>query len=133
MAKVLNWHPMSETEAQSITNASKSPGQVYPLLLEDAPQGLQRMHGAIAYYVSDFITPTELKPGLTMGNEMVIQRTGGATTKAYNYAVATSSDGIVYYNGPYYNFKGHHIDSASSVPILSLFRHTPFSKNANTK
>lgn len=133
MTKTMKWHPMSEAEAQSITNATKSPGLVYSLPIEEAPSNLQQMPGARSYFVSDYLTTIAFKDGLKIGNEIVIERTEEKLTKAYNFAVATSSDGKVYFNGPYKDFEGHNINSASSVPIVSLFGHSPFTVTANTK
>lgn len=58
---------------------------------------------------------------------MAIVRSDGGTLKAYNYVLASSADGRVYFNGPYKDFPSHHFFSSSQVTIESLFGHTPVS------
>jgi hypothetical protein len=126
--KIHKWHKMDEIAASELTKVTETPGVVYPVPITLAPTDLQQIKGAVSYYVSGYITPIVMQQGLTIGGEQVIERTEGELTKEYNFVFATSSDSNVYYNGPYKNFVGHHLNDASSVPIKSLFGHSPFNK-----
>ena len=128
-SKIDKWHKMDEIATSELTKVTGSPGTVYTMPIESAPFSLKKMPGATSYFVSDYIDPIALQNGITIGGELVIGRTEGETFKAYNFVLATSSDGNVYFNGPYKNFENHHIDKSAPVPVESLFHHNPFSKD----
>ena len=118
----------SGTAAEKLAAGSSAPGVVYPLGTTALPQPLQAMPGAVSYFVSGYTTGVPITPELTVGGEMVVVRTDGDVAKAYNFVLATSSNGQVCFNGPYKNFPGHHFDPGSAVTIASLFGHGPFKK-----
>jgi hypothetical protein len=75
----------------------------------------------VSYFVSSYIQGVPVSPGVTAGGEYAVVRFEGDTGKAYNYLFATSSDGQVYYAGPYKGLPSHHFPASSRVPIESLF------------
>ena len=126
-SKPIKWHTMTEAAARALTTATNSPGVVYPMGTTALPEQMKLMPGVVSYYVSGYVTPQGLAQGLTVGGEMLVARTESATTKNYNYVFATSSDGNVYFAGPFKGF-GHHVTSGQSIAVNSLFGNTPFSK-----
>ena len=131
-ADTIKWHPMSEVAAIALSNATTAPGYVYTLPVTAAPDGMQRMPGASAYYVSASVTPQALAQGVTVGGEMLMQRIDGARTTAYGFVFATSSNGGVYFGGPYKNFDGHHLTGTQVVPVTQMFGNTPLSNKSGT-
>jgi hypothetical protein len=125
----LKWHNMDEAAAKRLTIVTDSPNVVFQMALDNAPYNLQEMPGAVSYFISGYITPKTMQNGVTIGGEIVIVRTEEEMAKAYNFVIATSSDGKVYYNGPYKDFPDHHFNVLLPVPIESLFGHTPFTKS----
>lgn len=123
----MEWHQMDKIAASELIQHTQSPDLVYPIPIDKLPSRLQKIPGAVSYFVSGYLKHEELSNNLTVGGEIVIARTEGETGKAYNYVIATSGDGNVYFNGPYKDFENHHFDKNSSIPIESLFGHTPFS------
>lgn len=126
-SKPIKWHAMDEAAARELTTTTHSPGVVYPMGTTALPEQMKLMPGVSSYYVSGYVTPQALAHGLTVGGELLIARTESAKTKNYNYVFATSSDGNVYFAGPFKGF-GHHVTSGQSIAVNSLFGNTPFSK-----
>lgn len=91
------------------------------------PEQLKLISGVASYYASGYVSPQALAQGLSVGGEMLVARTESATTKNYNFLFATSSNGNVYFAGPFKGF-GHHVTQGQSIPVNSLFGNTPFSK-----
>ena len=120
------WTPVDRSAAEKLIEATSAPGVVYPVATSALPQPLQAMPGAVSYFVSGYSTAVPIAPGLSAGGEIAVVRTDADLAKAYNYVLATSSNGQVYFNGPYKNFPGHHFDPASAVTVASLFGHGPF-------
>jgi hypothetical protein len=120
------WHAMNEGAAQALTTVTNSPGVVYPMGITELPDKLKPISGVASYYVSGYVSPQALTDGLTVGGEMLVARVESGTTKNYQFVFATSSDGNVYFAGPYKGF-GHHVESGQSIPVNSLFGNTPFS------
>ena len=87
------------------------------------------MSGAVSYFVSGYTTQVAVAPGITAGGEIAVVRTDGPVSKAYNFVFAMSSNGQVYFNGPYKNFQGHHFDPGAAISVPSLFGHGPFKKS----
>lgn len=114
-------------EASELTRLTQTPGIVFSIPIEMLPSQLQKMPGATSYFSSGYLENKIIGENLTIGGEIVVARTEEGTAKAYNYMIATSGDGNVYFNGPYKDFENHHYDKSSSIPIESLFGHTPFS------
>jgi hypothetical protein len=104
------------------------PGVVYSLATSELPGALQRMPGLVSYFVSGYITPVSVAPGITAGAEAVVVRTDGSLAKAYNFVFATSSNGQVCFTGPYKDFPEHHFAPGTAMPVESLFGHGPFRK-----
>jgi hypothetical protein len=128
--KPLKWRPMDESAARKLTNVTLSPNVVYPVQLpvSAAPSNFRDMPGAVSYYASNFLSPV-LSKGVTVDGEFVVARTDGDLVKAYNYMMATSSNGSVYYSGPYKDFPAHHIQMSSPVIVSNLFGHSPAGKS----
>ncbi len=57
---------------------------------------------------------------------MAVVRTDADCSKGYNFALASSPDSAVFFNGPYKDFPEHHF--ISPIPVERLFGHTPFKK-----
>lgn len=121
------WHLLDSTALQALTQGSATPGLVYPIGTNAVPAQVQSMPGVIAFFASSYATPMPMANAATAGAELAVVRSEGALRKAYNYIVATSSDGRVYFNGPHYHFPQHHFASSSPVPVESLFGHVPLS------
>ena len=124
--KPLKWHTIDEAAAKALTTATNSPSLVFGMSTNQMPQQLQQIHGVASYYVSGYVTPQVLSNGLSVGGEMLVARTDGATTKNYNFVFATNSGSNVQFAGPFTGF-GHHVTSGQSVEVSSLFGNTPFS------
>jgi hypothetical protein len=122
------WHRMDATAVSALLASTTTPGVLYPLPVECAPaQMRERMQGLQSWYVSNFVSAQSLTNGVTVGGEFNLVRTQG-DARAYVYAFGTSSDKHVYFAGPFTNFPNHHFASSASVPLDSLFGHTPYSK-----
>jgi hypothetical protein len=123
------WHKVNEAAAKKLTFATNSPGVVYPINNAMLPEQIKTMTGVSSYYVSGY---TSLEIGssnhlIEIVGEMVVARTDENLTKNYNYAFGVSSDGEVYFSGPYKGF-GHHVSSGHNVEVSSLFGQTPYGK-----
>jgi|GEM_PF-1739663 len=125
-SKPLKWHTIDEAAAKALTTATNSPRVIYPMGTNALPGKLQQITGVASYYMSGYVTPQVFSNGLSVGGEMLVARTDGATTKNYNFVFATNSGGIVQYAGPFTGF-GHHVTSGQSINVSSLFGNTPFS------
>ncbi len=121
------WHQLDPAALRALTEPSANPGVVYPVGTNALPVQIRQMPGVVAFFASSHITPTPMANSATAGAEFVVVRSAGELHKAYNYVVATSSDGKVYFNGPHYNFPGHHFASTAPVPVEALFSHVPLS------
>lgn len=122
------WHKVDLKAAEQLTTLTNSHGVVYPMASSHLPKQIQKMTGVSSYYATGF-TDTEVNSiGLIVG-EMVVARNDGNLTKNYNYVFCVSSDGGVYFSGPYKGF-GHHVTSGQSVEVNSLFGQTPYGKNS---
>jgi len=128
--KPTTWHTMNEAAAQALTTVTNSPGVIYPLGTNALPDKLKPIPGVASYYVSGYASPQALTNGVTVGGEMLVARVESGTTKNYQFVFATSSDGNVYFAGPYKGF-GHHVTSGQSIAVSSLFGNTPFSKGGS--
>lgn len=128
-SKTLRWVPIDKQAASELTAATASPGQVFPIGTNALPHQLQVIPGVSAYYVSASLLPHFVANGISIGGEMVIQRSdagsGGVTTKNYNAVFGTSTDGCVCF-AHIANGINHHITSGQSAPIASLFTHPSF-------
>lgn len=127
MPKSTRWHLVNEAAARASTTVTNSPGVVYPLATTGLPDKLKPISGVASYYVTGYASPQTLKDSVTVRGELLVARVESATTKNYQYVFATSSDGTVYFTGPYRGI-GHHVTSGQSIPVNSLFGNTPFSK-----
>ncbi len=125
--KRTQWHTMDAIAAQALTTITDSPGVVYPMASAELPDKLKPIPGVASYFVSGYVSPNALAQGLTVRGEMLVARVESGTTKNYQFVFATSSDGNVYFAGPYKGF-GHYITSGQNIPVNSLFGNTPFSK-----
>ncbi len=125
----LKWTKIDLAAAEKLTELTSAPGQVFPLRVEDLPENLQRMPGAVAYFASGYTAPVVAAPSVTVGGEFGVFRTDGDLRKAYNYVFATSSDGALYFNGPYKDFDDHHVEKTEPMVVFTILNHTPFSPN----
>lgn len=106
---------------------TNSPGAAYPLATSDLSEPLQRMPGVSSYYVTAYSSGQILPQGLTVRGELLVARADCGLTKNHQFAFAVSSNGEVYFTGPFKGF-GHHVWSGQAVSVASLFNQTPFSK-----
>jgi len=123
MAKPRKWSPIDQAALEQLSRATTSPGLVYSLATNYLPQQLQQLPGAVSYFVSGHTIAHPPIGVVTPGVEIAVVRTDGDLSKAYNYLVGTSSNGSVYFTGPFKNFGDHHFASSKSVSIESLFGH----------
>ena len=121
------WHKADPKAAEKLTTLTNTPGVVYPISNSNLPEQIQKMTGVSSYYATGY-TDTEVNSIGLVAGEMVVARSDGNLTKNYNYVFGVSSDGGVYFSGPYKGF-GHHLTSGQSVEVNSLFGHTPYGKN----
>ncbi len=117
------WTPVSAPAVEALANATSHPGVVFPVGTTALPSALEKMPGAVSYFVSGYMSPLPVAQGITAGGEMVVVRTDSDLGKAYNYVFATSADGQVCFNGPHKYFAGHHFPASSAVVVSSLFGH----------
>jgi hypothetical protein len=64
--------------------------------------------------------------GMVAGGEMLVARSSDAITKNDQFVFGTSSNGQIYFAGPFKGF-GHHVGSGQHVEVSSMFNNTPFS------
>ena len=115
--KPVKWHQMDEAAARALTEATEDPCGVFPMPPSSVPESLQKIDGIGSYFASGYVTPQIMHQGLSLDGEIVIARTEGATAKAYNFVFAKSSDGNVFFAGPYKDFPQHHFPATSVVPV----------------
>ncbi len=127
-SKPPKWHTIDAAAANALTTATNKPGVIYPMGTNALPEQLQKITGVASYYVSGYITAQVLSNGLTVGGEMLVARTDGASTKNYIFVFATNSSATVQFAGPFTGF-GHHVTSGQSIQVNLLFGNTPFSTN----
>jgi hypothetical protein len=121
------WTELDHAAGEEIAVATNTPGQILVLPLTALPNGIAKMPGAISYFVSAYTAPKVVSPALTVGGEMAVLRTDAGLRKAYNYVFATSSDGKLYFNGPYKDFTGHHVAAQEPIVYFIPLGNTPFS------
>lgn len=124
---------MPQPAARILVTAASAPGTIQSIATSALPPSLAGMPGAASCMVSGFFNPVPLGTWLTIGAEMVVVRTDGNTAKAYDYVLATSSQGQLCINGPYKHFPGRHFHVTSVVNLASLFGHHPFTKACGTR
>jgi hypothetical protein len=120
------WTKISGPDAQELVRGTLTPGTVFPVPVSGVPSQLRRLPGATAYYVSSYVTASSIGSGLTAGGEITVLRAEGTVGKAYNYVIASSTDGNVYFQGPFKHFSDHHFDPCGGVDISKLFGHHRF-------
>jgi hypothetical protein len=120
------WTKIDLAAAEKLTEITSAPGHVFHLRVEDLPKNL-RMPGAVSYFASGYSAPVTAGSAVTVGGEFGVLRTEGDLRKAYNFVFATSSDGALYFNGPYKDFDDHHIEESQPVVIFTILNNTPFS------
>jgi len=124
--KIQRWVQIDRVAAEKLTTLTDSPGVVYPIDNSLLPYQIKRMTGVSSYYATGN-TPTFVNSlDQLISGEFVVSRTDGDLIKNYNYFFCSSSDGNLYFSGPYKGF-GHHVQSVSTVDVNSLFGQTPFS------
>lgn len=122
------WNEVDAAAAEKLTSLTNSPGMVYPINNVFLPEQIKKMTGVSSYYATGYTdTQVNSSVGLIAG-ELVVARSDGDLTKNYNYVFGVSSDGCVYFSGPYKGFS-HHVNSGQSVEVNSLFWQTPYGKN----
>lgn len=119
------WTIIDPVALEALTKNTSSSGVIFPIGTNLLPIPLQQMSGAVSYFVSNYAQPMLLANGVTAGGELAVVRTDGELGKAYNYIYATSGNGNVVFNGPYYHFPQHHFTSTSSIAVNTLFGHIP--------
>lgn len=120
------WTRIDSAAAEKLTEVTSFPGRVFPLEVKDLPENLKGMPGAVSYFASGYVRPMPSSPSVTVGGEFGVLRTDGDLRKGYNYVFATSTDGGLYFNGPYKNFPEHHAQKAEPVILFSILGNTPF-------
>lgn len=119
------WTPIDGVALARIQECSPSTG-IHSLDASVLPSQIQRMPGAVSYFVCAYPTPVRIGNNETIAaGELAVVRKDAELWKAYNYVIASSGDGRVYFNGPYKHFAEHHFTSTSDVSLESLFGHIP--------
>jgi hypothetical protein len=108
------WHQIDQTALSHIEQCYGSTG-IHQVGTTALPAQIQKMEGLVSYFVSAYSAPIPMGSNTLLAGEMAVVRTDGDLAKAYNYVLASSNDGRVYFNGPHYNFPQHHFASTSSV------------------
>jgi hypothetical protein len=129
MARI-KWHPIDLPAARQLTSLTTSPGMVYGLGPNALPAQLQQLPNVCSYYVSAYSNAIPAPRGMLVGGEMLVARVGDALTKNDQFVFGTSSNGQVFFAGPFKNFDGHHVSSGQQYHVTSMFNNTPFSPKA---
>ena len=124
------WNAIDRQALSHMQQLSTSPG-IHQLGTTAMPMQLHGMPGAVSFFVSTYSTPIPIGSDTLAGGEMAVVRIHGGTLKAYNSVIASSGDGLVYFNGPYKDFPSHHFPSSSQVPMEGLLGHTPVSTKSS--
>jgi len=119
--KITKWHSMDEIAARALTAKTQAPDRVFPVPLSGLPVGIQEMAGLVSAYASHYLTTQPVLGGVSAVGEFAAVRTESASAKAYNYVFGVSSDGKVYFAGPFKDFPAHHFQSSQPIPVVSLF------------
>lgn len=125
--KNMRWVSVNLEAVKKLTEATTSPGQIYPLDPKNAPENFIKMGNAQSYYVSAYSTPVAMK-GVTIGGKFLMQRTEGDITKNYPHYFATSSDNKVYYAAADFHFPAHHVYSSQPRSIEEMFGMEPLAE-----
>lgn len=123
--KEFKWHEVGEAAAKELTTVTNSPGMVYPVNNAMLPEQIKKMTGVSSYYATGYVSSHVNSSDHLIVGEMVVARSDGHLTKNYNYFFGVSSDGGVFFSGPYKGF-GHHVSSGHTVEVSSLFGQTPY-------
>jgi hypothetical protein len=121
MSSTTKWHPVDPTTVKTLVSATTVPGVVFPVGSSAVPPQLHALPGVVSYFVSSQVQGVPYGPGMTAGGVYGVVRRDGDLGKAYNYVFATSTDGQVYFAGPYKDFPAHHFATSNPVPAESLF------------
>lgn len=121
---LLRWHPIDKAALLELSKCTTSPG-IHQLGTTALPLQIQAMPGAASYFVNAYSNPIDLGNNTIAGGELAVVRNDKGLWKAYNYILASSGDGRIYFNGPYKSFPEHHFESTSSVALENLFGHFP--------
>ena len=105
-----------------LTAATAYPGHVYPYPLDALGENMRTdMPGLSAAFVSGYCETSAVRDDFTALGEFAVARTDGDTAKGYNYAFGISTDGDVYYAGPFKDFPEHHWSTSEPIPVEELF------------
>ena len=126
--KPTKWHAFDEAKTKAWNDAQR-PNVVFFPEFNSGTSGPTAMPGMVSCLGSNFSSPVVSSNGLTVGGEMVLVRTEGTLTKAYQYMVATSTDGSLHCSGPYKDSPVHHVHPGQQVVPEDFFGHTPASKS----
>jgi hypothetical protein len=118
------WHLVDQPALSGIQQMSTSAG-IHQLSTGALPAQLHGMPGAVSCFVSAYSSPIPIGSNTVAGGEMAVVRTDGAAQTAYNYVLASSGEGRVYFNGPFKDFPQHHFSSSSLVSVENPFGKTP--------
>ena len=121
------WHMVNGDAARPLMTITNSPGVAYGMATTELPDQLKPTDAA-SYYKFGHGSLQALEDGHTVCGELLLTRVEREITKNYQYAVATSRGGNIYFTGPYKGFREHHVVSGQNIPVNSLFGHTPFSR-----
>ena len=93
------WNECDLNTAENLIKATTTPGQVFPLEISSLPSGIQRMPGLKEAYISGFVDAKAVGPDFSGYAEFTAIRYEGTTGKGYNFGLAVSGDGTVYFSG----------------------------------
>ncbi len=124
-SKEFKWHPVNETAAKKLTTLTNSSGIVYPIENNLLPEQIKKMTGVSSYYATGYASSVVDSFDKLISGEMIVSKNDGNLTKNYNYVFGVSSEGEVYFSGPYKGF-GHNVSSGDTVEVSSLFGQTPY-------
>jgi hypothetical protein len=116
-----------------LLTTTATPGVVYPVGTSALPNQLQPIPGINSYFVSQYTTGVQLANNVKAGGEMALLRTDQGIGKGYNFIFGTSSNGLVVFNGPHFNFPAHHFATSSPVDVAKIFGNIPLGNKNSTQ
>jgi hypothetical protein len=120
-----NWNLMNPKAVHALNQLSLQPGEYSTFDTSNLP--FSGMKGLVSACVSSYSSTRQASPDVTVGAEVCAFRTERQTTKAYNYAIGTSSNDDLVSNGPYKKDIHHHsFTNSPPVPPEDFFREPNF-------
>jgi hypothetical protein len=115
-----SWHAVTGDIAFHLTTVTASPGVVYSFDVANLPSALRNLPGLREAYISGRITSATSPEGIAVVGEVAAIRADEYINKSYVWLIGVSGS-VVYYNGPYKHFDGHHFSENEAVPVGKIF------------